>query len=338
MLVSLIAYVLGAGADFGGGVWDLLARGPDAERQRALVAGAIGPVWEANHVWLVLVVVLLFTCFPPAFAALAIALHVPLALLLVGIVLRGSAFAFRSYGTLTDEVQRRWGRVFAIASLVTPVMLGACVGAVAAGRVGRFDPAPGAWRPYLDVWCAPFPLALGAFTLALFALLAAVYLTLETSDPALRRAFRTRAIVTAVVAGALAYACLGLAAREAPALYAGLTSGHGALALHAGTAVTALGVIVALRLGRDALARLLVIVQVTLVLAGWARAQYPYLLPPALTLRDAAAPRATLDAVMVALAAGALVLFPALAWLLQVFKRGADAFETLHAEDREPGA
>ena len=115
MLVALIFYALLAGADFGGGVWDLLATGPRAERQRALIADAIGPIWEANHVWLILVVVILFTAFPPAFAAIMTALHIPLTLMLIGIVLRGAAFTFRTYDTQDNDVQRRWSRVFAIA-------------------------------------------------------------------------------------------------------------------------------------------------------------------------------------------------------------------------------
>ena len=120
ILIALTAYVLMGGADFGGGVWDLLASGSRKARQRDLIAHAIGPVWEANHVWLILAVVLLFTCFPSAFARIAIALHVPLTLMLIGIVLRGSAFVFRSYGG-------GGGRVFAVASLVTPVLLGVAV-------------------------------------------------------------------------------------------------------------------------------------------------------------------------------------------------------------------
>jgi cytochrome d ubiquinol oxidase subunit II len=142
ILIALNAYVLLGGADFGGGVWDLLARGPRKARQRELIAHAIGPVWEANHVWLILAVVLLFTCFPAAFARLAIALHVPLTLVLIGIVLRGSAFTFRSYGG-EQEQEKYWGRVFAVASLVTPVLLGVAVGAVASGAVGEGGPGTG---------------------------------------------------------------------------------------------------------------------------------------------------------------------------------------------------
>ncbi|HLA79552.1 MAG TPA: cytochrome d ubiquinol oxidase subunit II, partial [Vicinamibacteria bacterium] len=133
LMAALVIYALGGGADFGGGVWDLLASGPRAASQRRTIEQAIGPIWEANHVWLILVIVVLFVAFPPGFAALGTALHIPLALMLIGIVLRGSAFAFRSYGAASDLEARRWGRVFAVASLVTPLTLGWSVGAVASG-------------------------------------------------------------------------------------------------------------------------------------------------------------------------------------------------------------
>src|SRR5213592_3740128 len=135
VFLALNAYALLGGADFGGGVWGLLARGPRKQAQRDLIAHAIGPVWEANHVWLILAVVLLFTCFPPAFARLGIALHIPLSLVLIGIVLRGSAFTFWRYGGETDAEQRHWAGTFAVASLITPVLLGVTVGAVASGAV-----------------------------------------------------------------------------------------------------------------------------------------------------------------------------------------------------------
>ena len=136
LVVALNAYVLMGGADFGGGVWDLLAGGPRRDAQRALIAHAIGPIWEANHVWLIVAVVVLFTGFPDAFATLATVLHIPLSLMLVGIVLRGSAFTFRSYGAKSGRAVRGWGRAFAIASTITPVLLGIAVGAVASGAAG----------------------------------------------------------------------------------------------------------------------------------------------------------------------------------------------------------
>src|SRR6195952_1744320 len=140
MMVALNAYVLLAGADFGGGVWDFFARGARRKEQRDLISHALAPIWEANHVWLILVIVLLLTCFPAAFSTIAITLHIPLSLMLIGIVLRGSAFIFRSYGSDDNATQQRWGRVFAIASIVTPVLLGMCVGAIVMGGLGGAGP------------------------------------------------------------------------------------------------------------------------------------------------------------------------------------------------------
>ncbi len=127
LAAALNAYVLFGGADFGGGVWDLLASGPRQRRQREVIGHAIGPIWEANHVWLILAIVLTFTCFPPVFARLGIVLHIPLTLMLVGIVLRGSAFTFRSYDDEHDAAQLRWGRIFSSASVMTPLLLGICM-------------------------------------------------------------------------------------------------------------------------------------------------------------------------------------------------------------------
>ncbi|MFI5373291.1 MAG: cytochrome d ubiquinol oxidase subunit II [Candidatus Rokuibacteriota bacterium] len=327
-LVALTAYVLLGGADFGGGVWDLLASGPRKRQQRALVAEAIGPIWEANHVWLIIVVVLLFTCFPAAFARLAVTLHIPLSLMLIGIVLRGSAFTFRShYGAGHGEARggtagttERWGRVFAIASAGTPVLLGLCVGALAAGAL----PVPGRagfHATFVAPWLTPFGLGVGTLTLALFAFLAAVYLTVEARDDDLREDFRRRALGAAAAVFVAAFGTLGLALLEAPLMGRGLITAPWAPALHAATGVAAVTAIWALWRHRYRLARLAAAGQVSLILWGWALAQYPYLIPPDLTIRAAAAPRITLVLVLWALAAGALVLFPSLIYLLRVFKR-----------------
>src|SRR5919112_6828821 len=172
ILISLTVYALLGGADYGGGVWDLFARGPRAREQRELIEHAIGPIWEANHVWLILVVVILFTAFPPAFAVISTALHIPITLLLIGIVLRGTAFTFRTYDVQRDDVQRRWGLVFSIASIITPVLLGTILGAITSGtiRVENGMVTSG----FLQSWVAPFPVAVGFFALALFAFLLGV--------------------------------------------------------------------------------------------------------------------------------------------------------------------
>src|SRR5205823_10587347 len=194
IFAALNAYAVLAGADFGGGVWALLAHGPRKERQRDLIAHAIGPVWEGNHVWLILAIVLLFTGFPAAFARLGVALHIPLSLVLIGIVWRGSAFTFWRYGGETDAEQRHWGVIFAVASLITPVLLGVTAGAVASGAVSGVAPGTPFFAGYVAPWLTPFALSVGVFALVTFAFVAAGYLTLEAEQPDLREDFRRRAL------------------------------------------------------------------------------------------------------------------------------------------------
>lgn len=321
---SLNVYALTAGADFGGGVWDLLASGERRDRQRALIAGAIAPIWEANHVWLILVVVLLFTAFPPAFAQLMTVLHIPLSLMLLGIVLRGSAFTFRSYDSRRDSVQRRWGRLFAIASTVTPLLLGTILGAIATGAVGEQRPTSGSSfaSVYLAPWLSLFPIGVGALALVLFAFLAAVYLTVEATDDALREDFRARALWSAVVAALVAIIVLVLARSEAPLVWQALMVGNGAMALRIAATVVALGAMLALWRRAYRAARIAAVGEVSLITWGWALGQFPYLLPPDMTVQNAAAPASTLKLLLIALTAGLAVLVPSLRYLFKVFKVG----------------
>ena len=325
ILVSLNLYALLGGADFGGGVWDLLARGPRKERQRELIAHAIGPVWEANHVWLILAVVLLFTCFPPAFARLGALLHIPLSLALIGIVLRGSAFTFWRYGGVSgDSEQRHWGLVFAVASLITPLLLGAAVGAIASGGLGRSEYVPKDWdfvTTYLTPWLNPFALAVGLLTLIAFAYLAAVYLTLEARERELREDFRIRALAAGVALLVAAALALWLARRPAPLLREGLALARWALPLHLLTAAAAFVAFVALDRRHWRVARFAAAAQVSLILWGWGLSQYPYVVPPDLTIAGIAAPQATLRLALGTLLVGAVVVFPSLVYLFRVFKR-----------------
>jgi cytochrome bd ubiquinol oxidase subunit II len=332
LVVALNAYVLSGGADFGGGVWDLVASGPRKRAQRDLVAQAIGPVWEANHVWLILAVVLLFTCFPPAFARLAVALNLPLTGALVGIVLRGSAFAFRGYGGDRDVVQRRWGRVFAVASLVTPILLGTAVGAIASGALGEGGRGKGEgfFQTYVATWLAPFPLAIGLFTLCCFAFVAAVYLTLEAPEGALREDFRRRALWAGVAVGVAAGLALIVARPGAPLMRWGLVGSDWALPFQLGTGMVAVGALGALWTRRYRLARVAAGGQVSLILWGWAGSQYPFVIPPDLAIADTAAPPATLRLVLIALAVGAAVLVPSLAYLFRIFKGGQQPSAVSH--------
>jgi cytochrome d ubiquinol oxidase subunit II len=322
VMISLNAYVLLAGADFGGGVWDFFARGDRRRAQRDLISHAIAPIWEANHVWLILVIVLLFTCFPAAFSTIAITLHIPLTLMLLGIVLRGSAFIFRSYGSEQDASQQRWGRVFAIASIVTPVLLGMCVGAVATGAVGATETShSGSFvTQFISPWLTTFGAGVGLLALALFSFLAAVYLTVESEGTELQEDFRTRALWAAAAVFVIAFGVLALSWTEAPMVRQMLMAGPWALPLHIVTGIAAVTAIAALWTRRFHVARVAAAAQVTFILWGWAAAQYPYVLPPTLTIQAAAAPTRTLVLILWALAAGACVLLPSLYYLFRVFK------------------
>jgi cytochrome d ubiquinol oxidase subunit II len=318
IVAALILYALLGGADYGGGVWDLFAFGRRAPEQRALIANAIGPVWEANHVWLILVIVILFTAFPPAFAAISTALNFPLTLLLIGIVLRGTTFTFRAHDVQRDDVQRRWSLVFSIASIITPLLLGITLGAIASGtiRIEHGQVTSG----FFSSWLAPFPFAVGFFALALFAFLAAVYLTLETPDYNLQEDFRLRAIVSGVSVAVLAGIVFLLAGTGAPTVRAGISRSWWALALHLFTALFAVSAFYSLWNRKYRVARVCAAAQVTLILLGWALAQYPHLVEPNITIASAAAPRMTLQLLLGALAVGALVLFPSYYYLFRVFK------------------
>jgi len=316
---ALVAYVLFAGADFGGGVWDLLAWGPRRHRQRAAIAAAIGPIWEANHVWLILAVVVLFAGFPTAFAAVGTALHVPLTLFLLGVVFRGSAFVFRGSGGADDRGQRRWGLVFSLASVLSPVLLGACVGALASGRIrvveGRVV------TDFFTAWLSPFPMALGALSLALSAYLAATYLAAEVLESDLQDDFRRRALGAGVAVGATALLAL-LLASGAPPVGRGLLSVR-ALPLHAAAGAAAVAAFWLLARRHHRLARLVVPIHVALILAGWAATQYPYLVYPDVTIAGAAVSPRTRALLLGTLLAGLPVLAPSLWILFRVFKARA---------------
>jgi cytochrome bd ubiquinol oxidase subunit II len=316
LLLGVILYAVLGGADFGGGIWDLLARGPRADDQRRVIAHAIGPIWEANHVWLIFVIVLVFTVFPPVFAALSIALYIPLSLALLGIVFRGAAFIFRTPARTVAFGAGAWDRVFAVASTVTPVFFGMAAGAVASGQIRIVDgiPVSDPWR----TWLAPFPVVIGLQALTTCAFLAAVYLTLETTGE-LQEDFRQRALGAGGVFALLAAIALPFARSDAPQIWHGLTSG-------AAFVVVPIGVALALLSGwavytrRYLLARATAIAEVALLLVGWALAQYPYLVVPDLTFENAAASPAMMRAALVVFGIGALFLLPSLWYLFRVFK------------------
>ncbi len=331
ILLALMVYVLLAGADFGGGVWDLFAGGPRRGRQREIIAHAIGPVWEANHVWMIVAVVLLFTAFPRAFSVIMTALHVPVTVMLVGIVLRGSSFVFRK---LDEEIEEErashggvgpgdgpgpgWQVTFAVSSLVTPVMLGVILGTLSTPAIGYEDGV--VTGGYLRPWLQPFPWTVGFLTLALFAWLAAIYLTLETRDPELRDDFRRRGLGSGAAVGMLGLVAALLGRGAAPEV-----SNH-LLGTLAGQTMVAVGLLswfaaMALLARRHwVLARLAAGSTTLALLAGWGFGMYPWLVAGAVSIPEAAAPDVTLRLVLGILAAGTFLLVPAFAYLYWVFK------------------
>ncbi|MGE5591336.1 MAG: cytochrome d ubiquinol oxidase subunit II [Bacillota bacterium] len=316
MVVALTAYAFLGAADFGGGLWDLLATGPRAGERRRLIARAMGPVWEANHVWLIFAVVLLFSGFPTVFSTLSIALFMPLHLVLLGIVLRGAAFVFRSYGPPQSAVSRVWASVFGAASIVTPFLLGVSLGAVSSGviRVVNGQVQANLARAMLS----PFSLVVGLLTLMLGAYLAAVYLTLE-GEGQVREDFRRRALAAGLAVAALAAALLPLMQSTVPWLAANLLHPRSLPLLAAGALAAAVS-FWALWTQRFYLARFTAVAEVITLFWGWSLAQFPYLVYPDLTLLNAAAPPHVLEFLLRIVPWGLAVLLPSLALLFYVFK------------------
>ena len=315
-------YALFGGADFGAGFWDLIAGGPErGAPKRKLIEHSIGPVWEANHVWLIFVLVVMWTCFPALFGAISSTLWIPLTLAAFGVIARGSSFAFRKVATDVRR-QRIFGGGFALSSVVTPFFLGAAAGAVAAGRV-----PPGVGRGNaLASWWNPVSVMTGVLAVVVCAYLAAVYLTADarrSGDPALVAQFRIRALIAGAIAGIVSALGLLLLHNDAPALAHGLA--HRALPLVIVSGVAGLVSLALLYLGRFLTARITAALAVAAVLWAWAAAQYPNLLNPGLTISQGAANHTVLEAVLISLGAGAVLLVPSLAWLYLLFQHSTPA-------------
>ncbi len=314
---GLTAYALFGGADFGAGFWDLLRGGRRADRIGALVEDTIGPVWEANHVWLIFALVVVWTAFPPVFAAVASTLYVPLTAVAIGVILRGSAFIFRK--SVDDpRLERLFGILFGLSSIITPFFLGAIAGAIASGRV---PPGNAAGDP-VGSWLNPTSVLGGTLAVGMCAYLAAVYLTSDarrTGDPALADAFRARALGMGTAVGVVAMLGIGVLSRDAPALYDGLVArALPVVILSAFAGIGSLGLLYQRRFGA---ARATAGLAVGSVLWGWAVAQYPHLLVGSLTIGQAAAGEATLVALLVSLVVGAILVVPSMAALFFLSQR-----------------
>ncbi len=318
--LGVTAYGLFGGADFGAGFWDLFAG--DAEkgaRVRTFLEKTIGPVWEANHVWLIFVLVYLWTAFPEPFVAIATTMYIPMTIAAIGIILRGSAFAFRKWAA-TMQRQRALGATFAFSSILTPFFLGTVAGGVASGRV----PLGNAAGDPFTSWLNPTSLLGGVLAVGATAFLAAVFACREAAvagSKELGEYFRKRAIGSGLIVGGVAGVGIFVLAADAPELFDGLLSLRG-IPLMVASAAGGLTALWLLYNRRYSVARLAAVVATATVLWGWGAGQYPNLLEPAVTVSDYAASDTVLIALLLAFAAAALLAVPALGMLYSLMQRG----------------
>jgi cytochrome d ubiquinol oxidase subunit II len=320
LIVALAAYAVLGGADFGAGFWDLTAGGAaKGARMRGLINGSMGPVWEANHVWLIVVLVVMWTCFPSAFGPIMETLYVPLFLAAVGIIFRGAAFAVRGEAASISEA-RALGATFALSSVLVPFFLGCALGAVASGQV----PAGGDASIPFESWTNATSIFAGLMAVAVGAYVAAVFLAgdaIRARMPDLAEAFRRRALGAAVVAGALSIAGLFVVREDARDLYDGLTSGLGLACVIIAVLIGVVTLwLIASR--RYEIARYTSGLAVGAVLTGMAAAMSPDILPGELSLDDAAAGDATMIATLVALVLALAVIVPSIWWLFKLTFEG----------------
>jgi cytochrome bd ubiquinol oxidase subunit II len=320
VILGVTAYAVLGSADFGAGYWDLTAGGAQrGGRVRGMIQRSMGPVWEANHVWLIFVLVIVWTAFPVAFGSIFSTLSIPLFLAAVGIIFRGTAFVLRGQAATIREA-RALGALFASSSVLIPYFLGAALGGIASGRVEVGNAAGDPW----DSWVNPTFALIGVLGVATGAYLAAVYLAGDSRRaglPDLVRASRARALGAGVVSGAIALGGLLVLREDARSLYDGLTSGAGLGAVIV-SAVAGPGTLELVWTERYGAARFMAVAAVAAITVGWALAQDPYLLPPGLTLEEAAASDATLAALVVSVGLGMLLLAPSLWFLYRLVLQG----------------
>lgn len=344
MAFALLLFAVSGGADFGGGIWTFLARGEKAAEEAQLIDRAIGPVWEANELWIVVAFVIMWAGFPSVFSALGISLFVPLILVLVGIMLRGAAFSFQEHAEFAPfrGAFMAFGRAYGAVSVISPLFFGLAAGAIASGRM-RFESAgPNADRfavgqptnGYFEPWLGPFPLLCGVLALVICAFLSAVYLAVEAADaPEFRRLYRRRGLVMGTVLGFLGLAVLPVMSFDATYLWRELWRLPSVLFM-GGAVATLAAALALLYVGRYRWARLAAIAHVTAIFCAWASAQFPYLLVPDISIYEASSPRPVLVGLLVLSFVYAAVLGPSLALMLYLFKRRSAPDPTRTEEGR----
>jgi cytochrome d ubiquinol oxidase subunit II len=319
LFVGVTAYAVFGGADFGAGFWDLVAGGTDrGTHPRAAIDHSIGPVWEANHVWLIFCFVVLWTCFPEAYASITLTLFVPLSIAALGIVLRGSSFAFRK-AVLRTSSRRNFGAVFAISSVLVPFCMGAVVGGIASGRVPAGGRAGDPWAS----WINPTSILGGTLAVIVAAYLASFYLVWDAArseDQEMVDYFTRRTIGSAIAAGLGAVVGIFVLRADAPFLFHGLRTRGLPLVILAGVAGAAALILMTRRSHRGA--RLLAVIAVASIVVAWGVAQWDYLLPTSLTVSEGAAPDGTITAVLLAVVGAVVFVLPGFVLLYVLDQRG----------------
>jgi cytochrome d ubiquinol oxidase subunit II len=319
LIAAVTLYAVFGGADFGAGFWDLTAGGTDhGTRPREVIDHSIGPVWEANHVWLIFTFVVLWTCFPEAYASITLTFFVPLTIAAFGIVLRGAGFAFRK-AVVSTRYRRAFGAIFAVSSVLVPYCFGAIAGGIASGRVPAGGRAGDPWNS----WVNPMSITTGVLAVSVAAYLAAVLLVWDAgrlADQSMVSYFRARALAAGVVTGATALVGLVVARSHAPYVFDGLTSR--ALPLVVLSALAGLGALLLLRRRPHRLGRLAAVIAAGGLVLAWGVAQWDYLLPESLTVAQAAAPPGTIKAVLAAGILAVLLIVPAFTLLYTLDQKG----------------
>ena len=319
LIAAITLYAILGGADFGAGVWEFNLAMRASKKERDLMYRAIGPVWEANHVWLIFAIVLMFSAFPVAFAALSRALWVPLLLALLGIFARGIGFAFRAYAAGAVRQQALFGAVFAFASTSTPFFFGACAGSIAAGlpvdASGQFT------GDHLTGWISPLSFFCSFYAVGLCSYIAAIFMSREAQsdgDLELMSAWRRRALTMGVILGAFSVLGLFIVTGSAPDLWQGFR--NSALPLVALSGASGFASMLCVWKSKYQLAVAASSLTVGSVILGWGVAQYPMIIPPEISVQTSKTEDSVLWAMVYVIAAGSVVLLPALGWLFFLFK------------------
>lgn len=322
---SLLLYVVLGGADYGAGILELLPSGKLREKQKKLINRAMGPVWEANHMWLIIVVVIAFMGFPKGFTIIMTSLHIPMVALLIGIVIRGAAFTFRHYDAIQEpRSQKFYTWLFGLSSLWTSIWFGIIAASLFRGEIDTR--AAGFTEAYIDPWLGLYPLSTGLFATSIFAYLASIYLIGETSDVEMKRYYSRRAFtfnIAVVACGGLAFLTSYAEGGDLTELFFGDPLSVGCLIM----ATLFFAVLwFAAKKRNTYVIRILAAGQAACILTGWSYAYAPNILidkaTGPLSFYAAAAPDPTLLQLNIALLVGSVFIFPSLFFLLRVFKSG----------------